>query len=558
MIYFLRWKGYTMDKEKINKMREKITLDELKLKKLEEQIGNISEEEIDKQINEVENSPEDMWASFYQEDEEVSSQFSEGEEARKSQKEKLEEQKQLLEQKRMLEEEMRKEIKELQEILEKEIKQIDQKNTSEKKEVSYMESWAIADPDIAETYKEEVKNNKERLSQIEKQREDLQRIQKTIEPLAKKLQVKEKDIFTIECNAKENAYIIKDESGKETRLEFDAKEIKGMLNYSNLRKTRKEMREQMGLSRVEARKIDPIMYKMLLDYDKVHSTEYCNKYLNAVLEKEDVKDFKAKYDLRGSKDIPEEKLSRRERWNLRRIALRGSSQISKLVDKLKWTKRIAIALGIAGTSGLLLTAANQPIKKQQPSIEKQEIKVKDTQDIEEMIKIGDKVKMEDAKYYANSQLSGAYGEMKEQANKNVYMNMIAVLDKDNNVQKTYIEGSIKDIQEDIKENKIEADKIRCNLGDNKEIGKADKGWVELDTYKNAWKESHKEDIKSKLQEGIAIRIDGQEIKSPAQLDRYIMTGNLQKGIGQAMKEVKETGEKGKTTVVEKTEEDIEK
>lgn len=115
--------------------------------------------------------------------------------------------------------------------------------------------------------------------------------------------------------------------------------------------------QEENINKKTAKKVDPIIYYELAEFDKENGTNHAERYMTAI--KEDKKDDSVKitYDLQKLRKNKDMYFS--DKHNLKSIAKRQSNIATVLLNKMRTrTKAILAALGIGGAALLGVASTN--------------------------------------------------------------------------------------------------------------------------------------------------------------------------------------------------------
>lgn len=262
----------------------------------------------------------------------------------------------------------------------------------------------------------------------------------------------------------------------------------GMSYFSKeyLKNEREDIMQEENINKKTAKKVDPIIYYELAEFDKENGTNHAERYMTAI--KEDKKDDSVKitYDLQKLRKNKDMYFS--DKHNLKSIAKRQSNIATVLLNKMRTrTKAILAALGIGGAALLGVASTNTGRGTDDPTpttpvdtaeTNKDDQKDKENKDdknpTEEKLELKDRIKFNGAqKIYETGKLTGRSGQTTGEK----VVNRGAVYDENGkliaNISATDKDAQ-KMLEEILKENPEYT--VSYHIGED-ETNKGDLGWI---------------------------------------------------------------------------------
>lgn len=282
--------------------------------------------------------------------------------------------------------------------------------------------------------------------------------------------------------------IIFDDEHKKVIPFKDLYDEDGMSYFSKeyLKNAREDIMQEENINKKTAKKVDPIIYYELAEFDKENGTNHAERYMTAI--KEDKKDDSVKitYDLQKLRKNKDMYFS--DKHNLKSIAKRQSNIATVLLNKMRTrTKAILAALGIGGAALLGVASTNTGRGTDDPTpttpadtaeINKDDQNDKENKDdknpTEEKLELKDRIKFNGAqKIYETGKLTGRSGQTTGEK----VVNRGAVYDENGkliaNISATDKDAQ-KMLEEILKENPEYT--VSYHIGED-ETNKGDLGWI---------------------------------------------------------------------------------
>lgn len=282
--------------------------------------------------------------------------------------------------------------------------------------------------------------------------------------------------------------IIFDDEHKKVIPFKDLYDEDGMSYFSKeyLKNAREDIMQEENINKKTAKKVDPIIYYELAEFDKENGTNHAERYMTAI--KEDKKDDSVKitYDLQKLRKNKDMYFS--DKHNLKSIAKRQSNIATVLLNKMRTrTKAILAALGIGGAALLGVASTNTGRGTDDPTpttpadtaeTNKDDQKDKENKDdknpTEEKLELKDRIKFNGAqKIYETGKLTGRSGQTTGEK----VVNRGAIYDENGkliaNISATDKDAQ-KMLEEILKENPEYT--VSYHIGED-ETNKGDLGWI---------------------------------------------------------------------------------